>query len=43
MLGEDERKVARRAAGDYEPPVDVLASVENMAALHAAHPPPARE
>jgi ribosome-binding protein aMBF1 (putative translation factor) len=43
ILGRDERRVRRWAAGDYEPPEDVLAWLERLAAFHDAHPPPARE
>lgn len=41
ILGEDERKVRRWAAGAYEPPADLLRWLENMAAFHRANPPPA--
>ena len=43
ILGQDERKVRRWAAGAYEPPEDVLAWLERLAAFHDANPAPARQ
>ena len=41
ILGQDERKVRRWAAGAYEPPEDLLAWLERLAAFHEANPAPA--
>lgn len=42
ILGEDERKVRRWAAGVYQPREDDLAWLERLAAFHDANPPPER-
>jgi ribosome-binding protein aMBF1 (putative translation factor) len=42
ILGEDERKVRRWAAGAYDPPEIVLAWLERLAAFHDANPAPRR-
>jgi ribosome-binding protein aMBF1 (putative translation factor) len=42
ILGQDERKVRRWAAGAYEPPEDVLTWLERLAAFHDANPAPAK-
>ena len=39
-LGYDEKQVRRWLSGAYRPPEDVLAWLETLVALHAAHGPP---
>lgn len=39
-LRRDEKQVRRWLEGAYQPPDDVLAWLDTLAAFHAAHPPP---
>ena len=41
VLRRDERGVRRWLSGDYEPPADLLAWLETLAAFHRDNPPPA--
>jgi ribosome-binding protein aMBF1 (putative translation factor) len=40
VLQRDERQVRRWTSGAYEPPVELLAWLEKLAAFHDAHPAP---
>lgn len=40
LLGVERSHVARWCSGRYEPPQDILAWLEGLAAFHAANPPP---
>ena len=40
LIGRDSRQVRRWASGQYEPPADLLAWLERVAAFHQANPPP---
>lgn len=42
LIQWDERSIRHWLSGRYEPPADVLAWIERLAAVHSANPPPAR-
>lgn len=42
LIQWDERSIRHWLSGRYDPPADVLAWVERLAAVHRADPPPER-